>query len=114
MGYLTVKDVSIEKISFDYSSYGDAQLSEGDFGHVTEIYDFSPSLKTEHLLEVFSDFQWVPLWEPEHVRGAKGAVFRLERAAESDEFWILVLPLCPYVLHPSCALKDTFLQFMMI
>ncbi|KFW63979.1 R3H and coiled-coil domain-containing protein 1, partial [Pygoscelis adeliae] len=66
VGYLTVKDVSVEKISFDYSSYGDAQLSEGDFGHVTEIYDFSPSLKTEHLLEVFSDFhesgfkiQWV-------------------------------------------------------
>ncbi|XP_010287921.1 PREDICTED: R3H and coiled-coil domain-containing protein 1 [Phaethon lepturus] len=66
VGYLTVKDISIEKISFDYSSYGDAQLSEGDFGHVTEIYDFSPSLKTEHLLEVFSDFhesgfkiQWV-------------------------------------------------------
>ncbi|KAM7080751.1 R3H and coiled-coil domain-containing protein 1 [Ciconia maguari] len=66
VGYLTVKDISIEKISFDYSSYGDAQLSEGDFGHVTEIYDFSPSLKTEHLLEAFSDFhesgfkiQWV-------------------------------------------------------
>ncbi|NXS66980.1 R3HC1 protein, partial [Pandion haliaetus] len=66
VGYLTVKDISIEKISFDYSNYGDAQLSEGDFGHVTEIYDFSPSLKTEHLLEVFSDFhesgfkiQWV-------------------------------------------------------
>ncbi|KFZ58542.1 R3H and coiled-coil domain-containing protein 1, partial [Antrostomus carolinensis] len=66
VGYLTVKDISIEKINFDYSSYGDAQLSEGDFGHVTEIYDFSPSLKTENLLEVFSDFhdsgfkiQWV-------------------------------------------------------
>ncbi|NXI65383.1 R3HC1 protein, partial [Anseranas semipalmata] len=66
VGYLTVKDISIEKIRFDYSSYGDAQLNEGDFGHVTEIYDFAPSLKTEHLLEVFSDFhesgfkiQWV-------------------------------------------------------
>ncbi|NXW51172.1 R3HC1 protein, partial [Nyctiprogne leucopyga] len=66
VGYLTVKDISIEKINFDYSSYGDSQLSEGDFGHVTEIYDFSPSLKTENLLEVFSDFhesgfkiQWV-------------------------------------------------------
>ncbi|NXE82897.1 R3HC1 protein, partial [Cochlearius cochlearius] len=66
VGNLTIKDISIEKISFDYASYGDAQLSEGDFGHVTEIYDFSPSLKTEHLLEVFSDFhesgfkiQWV-------------------------------------------------------
>ncbi|XP_035200920.1 R3H and coiled-coil domain-containing protein 1 isoform X2 [Oxyura jamaicensis] len=66
VGHLTVKDISIEKIRFDYSSYGDAQLNEGDFGHVTEIYDFSPSLKTEHLLEVFADFhesgfkiQWV-------------------------------------------------------
>ncbi|NXW56768.1 R3HC1 protein, partial [Eurystomus gularis] len=66
VGYLTVKDISIEKISFDYASYGEAQLSEGDFGHVTEIYDFAPWLKTEHLLEIFSDFhesgfkiQWV-------------------------------------------------------
>ncbi|XP_051496858.1 R3H and coiled-coil domain-containing protein 1 [Apus apus] len=66
MGHLTVKDINIERISVDYSSYGDAQLSEGDFGHVTEIYDFSPAVKTEHLLEVFSDFheggfkiQWV-------------------------------------------------------
>ncbi|KAM9368599.1 R3H and coiled-coil domain-containing protein 1 [Phaethornis superciliosus] len=66
LGHLTVKDISIERISVDYSSYGDAQLNEGDFGHVTEIYDFSPSLKTEHILEMFSDFhesgfkiQWV-------------------------------------------------------
>ncbi|NWU94908.1 R3HC1 protein, partial [Upupa epops] len=66
VGNLTVKDISIERISFDYSSYGEAQLSEGDFGHVTEIYDFSPSMKTEQLVEVFSDFhesgfkiQWV-------------------------------------------------------
>ncbi|XP_057276812.1 R3H and coiled-coil domain-containing protein 1 [Pezoporus wallicus] len=66
VGYLTVKSVSIEKISLDCSSYRDAQVSEGDFGHVTEIYDFSPSLKTEDLVEMFSDFhesgfkiQWV-------------------------------------------------------
>uniref|UniRef100_A0A8C3PST9 R3H domain and coiled-coil containing 1 n=1 Tax=Calidris pygmaea TaxID=425635 RepID=A0A8C3PST9_9CHAR len=66
VGYLTVKDISIEKISVDYSSYGEAPLSEGDFGHVTEIYDFSPSLKTENLMEAFVDFhesgfkiQWV-------------------------------------------------------
>ncbi|XP_024998573.2 R3H and coiled-coil domain-containing protein 1 [Gallus gallus] len=66
MGHLTVKDISVERITLDYSSYGDAQVHEGDFGHVTEIYDFSPSLKTEHLMEVFSDFhesgfkiQWV-------------------------------------------------------
>uniref|UniRef100_K7GI11 R3H domain and coiled-coil containing 1 n=1 Tax=Pelodiscus sinensis TaxID=13735 RepID=K7GI11_PELSI len=64
--YVTVKDITIEKIQFDYSSYGDAQINEGDFGHVIEIYDFSPSLKTEHLMEAFSEFhksgfkiQWV-------------------------------------------------------
>ncbi|XP_027559319.1 R3H and coiled-coil domain-containing protein 1 [Neopelma chrysocephalum] len=66
MGNLTVKDISIERISVDYSSYGEAQVSEGDFGHVTEIYDFPSSLKTEDLMEMFSDFhesgfkiQWV-------------------------------------------------------
>ncbi|NWY18114.1 R3HC1 protein, partial [Aphelocoma coerulescens] len=66
VGNLTVKDVSIQRISVDYSSYGTAQVSEGDFGHVTEIYDFPSSLKTEDLLEIFSDFhesgfkiQWV-------------------------------------------------------
>ncbi|NXN17619.1 R3HC1 protein, partial [Indicator maculatus] len=56
VNYLSVKDIRIERISFDYSTYGEAQLTEGDFGHVTEIYDFSPSMKTEQLLEVFSDF----------------------------------------------------------
>ncbi|NWS18150.1 R3HC1 protein, partial [Pachyramphus minor] len=66
VGNLTVKDISIERISVDYSSYGEAQVSEGDFGHVTEIYDFPSSLKTEDLMEMFSDFhesgfkiQWV-------------------------------------------------------
>ncbi|NWZ93396.1 R3HC1 protein, partial [Nesospiza acunhae] len=66
VGNLMVKDISIERISMDYSGYGEAQVSEGDLGHVTEIYDFPSSLKTEDLLEMFSDFhesgfkiQWV-------------------------------------------------------
>ncbi|NXL78574.1 R3HC1 protein, partial [Leptocoma aspasia] len=66
VGNLTVKEISIERISMDYSSYGEAQVSEGDLGHVTEIYDFPSSLKTEDLMEIFSDFhesgfkiQWV-------------------------------------------------------
>ncbi|NWX31399.1 R3HC1 protein, partial [Notiomystis cincta] len=66
VGNLKVKEISIERISVDYSSYGEAQVSEGDLGHVTEIYDFPSSLKTEDLLEIFSDFhesgfkiQWV-------------------------------------------------------
>ncbi|NXM60439.1 R3HC1 protein, partial [Illadopsis cleaveri] len=66
VGNLTVKDISIERISVDYSSYGEAQVTEGDLGHVTEIYDFPSSLKTEDLMEIFADFhesgfkiQWV-------------------------------------------------------
>ncbi|NWI52823.1 R3HC1 protein, partial [Calyptomena viridis] len=66
VGNLTVKDISIERISVDCCSYGEAQVSEADFGHVTEIYDFPSSLKTEDLLEMFLDFhesgfkiQWV-------------------------------------------------------
>ncbi|XP_060106913.1 R3H and coiled-coil domain-containing protein 1 [Heteronotia binoei] len=55
--YLTIKDISIEKIRLDCTSYGEAQINEGDFGHVLEIYDFSPLLKTEHLLEAFAEFQ---------------------------------------------------------
>ncbi|XP_041280769.1 R3H and coiled-coil domain-containing protein 1 [Onychostruthus taczanowskii] len=66
VGNLTVKDISVERISVDYPGHGEAQLSEGDLGHVTEIYDFPSSLKTEDLMGMFSDFhesgfkiQWV-------------------------------------------------------
>uniref|UniRef100_A0A8C3QYG2 R3H domain and coiled-coil containing 1 n=1 Tax=Cyanoderma ruficeps TaxID=181631 RepID=A0A8C3QYG2_9PASS len=66
VGNLTVKDISIERISVDYCSYGEAPVTEGDLGHVTEIYDFPSSLKTEDLMEIFADFheggfkiQWV-------------------------------------------------------
>ncbi|NXI12689.1 R3HC1 protein, partial [Irena cyanogastra] len=66
VGNLMVKEISIERISVDYCSHGEAPVSEGDLGHVTEIYDFPSSLKTEDLLGMFSDFhesgfkiQWV-------------------------------------------------------
>ncbi|TRZ05847.1 hypothetical protein HGM15179_021260, partial [Zosterops borbonicus] len=66
VGNLTVKEISIERISVDYSSYGEAPVTEGDLGHVTEIYDFPPSLRTEDLMGMFSEFhesgfkiQWV-------------------------------------------------------
>ncbi|XP_058715332.1 R3H and coiled-coil domain-containing protein 1 isoform X3 [Poecile atricapillus] len=66
VGNLTVKDISIERISVDYCGYGEAQVCEGDLGHVTEIYDFPSSLRTEDLMGIFSDFhesgfkiQWV-------------------------------------------------------
>ncbi|XP_067399800.1 R3H and coiled-coil domain-containing protein 1 [Emydura macquarii macquarii] len=86
--YLTVKDISIEKIQFDYSSYGDAQINEGDFGHVIEIYDFLPSLKTEHLLEAFSEFhksgfkiQWV---DDTHALGIFSSLAAASQALEQN------------------------------
>ncbi|NXG14406.1 R3HC1 protein, partial [Grallaria varia] len=66
VGSLTVKDVSVERVSVECGGRGEARLSEGDLGHVTEIYDFPSSLKTEDILATFSDFhesgfklQWV-------------------------------------------------------
>uniref|UniRef100_A0A8C9MPK3 R3H domain and coiled-coil containing 1 n=1 Tax=Serinus canaria TaxID=9135 RepID=A0A8C9MPK3_SERCA len=66
VGNLTVKEISVERISVDGSGCGEGQLSQGHLGHVTEIYDFAPSLRTEDLLGIFSEFheggfriQWV-------------------------------------------------------
>uniref|UniRef100_A0A803VKF5 Uncharacterized protein n=1 Tax=Ficedula albicollis TaxID=59894 RepID=A0A803VKF5_FICAL len=56
VGNLRVKEISVERISLDYPSPGQAQLSEGDLGHVTEIYDFPSSLKTQELLAPSFDF----------------------------------------------------------
>ncbi|XP_059726683.1 R3H and coiled-coil domain-containing protein 1 isoform X2 [Haemorhous mexicanus] len=66
VGNLTVKEISVERISVDCSGCGEPQLSQGHLGHVTEIYDFPPTLRTEDLLGIFSEFleggfriQWV-------------------------------------------------------
>ncbi|XP_063167659.1 R3H and coiled-coil domain-containing protein 1 [Candoia aspera] len=95
--YLTIKDISIEKIQFDYSGYGEAQINEGDFGHVLEIYDFSPSLKTEHLLEAFADFQesgfklqWV---DDTHALGVFSSLAAASQALEQSYTSIKIRPL---------------------
>ncbi|KAH0623141.1 hypothetical protein JD844_031139 [Phrynosoma platyrhinos] len=95
--YLTIKDISIEKIQFDYSSYGEAQINEGDFGHVLEIYDFSPLLKTEHLLEVFAEFQesgfklqWV---DDTHALGIFSSLAAASQALEQSYAFLKVRPL---------------------
>ncbi|XP_042329891.1 R3H and coiled-coil domain-containing protein 1 [Sceloporus undulatus] len=95
--YLTIKDISIEKIQFDCSSYGEAQINEGDFGHVLEIYDFSPLLKTEHLLEVFAEFQesgfklqWV---DDTHALGIFSSLAAASQALEQSYTSLKVRPL---------------------
>ncbi|KAF7242071.1 R3H and coiled-coil domain-containing protein 1 [Varanus komodoensis] len=95
--YLTIKDISIEKIQFDYSSYGEAQINEGDFGHVLEIYEFSPLLKTEHLLDAFAEFQengfklqWV---DDTHALGVFSSLAAASQALEKSYSALKIRPL---------------------
>lgn len=53
---LTQKEIQVEKIHVDTSSFADELPGEKDFAHVVEIYDFEPVLKTEDLLATFSEF----------------------------------------------------------
>uniref|UniRef100_A0A8C8Z617 R3H domain and coiled-coil containing 1 n=1 Tax=Prolemur simus TaxID=1328070 RepID=A0A8C8Z617_PROSS len=57
MDNLTEKEIQIEKICVDLSSFVEDLPAEKDLAHVVEIYDFEPALKTEDLLATFSEFQ---------------------------------------------------------
>ncbi|KAL2761720.1 R3H and coiled-coil domain-containing protein 1 isoform b [Daubentonia madagascariensis] len=57
MDNLTEKEIQIEKICVDMSSFVEELPAEKDFAHVVEIYDFEPALKTEDLMATFSEFQ---------------------------------------------------------
>ncbi|XP_069872024.1 R3H and coiled-coil domain-containing protein 1 [Dipodomys merriami] len=54
---LTEKEIQIEKIYVDTTSFVEELPGEKDLAHVVEIYDFEPALKTEDLLATFSEFQ---------------------------------------------------------
>ncbi|XP_045629990.1 R3H and coiled-coil domain-containing protein 1 isoform X1 [Ursus americanus] len=54
---LTEKEIQVEKIHVDASSFTEELPGEKDFAHVVEIYDFEPTFKTEDLLAAFSEFQ---------------------------------------------------------
>ncbi|XP_051051122.1 R3H and coiled-coil domain-containing protein 1 [Phodopus roborovskii] len=54
---LTKKEIEVEKIHLDTSSFTEELPGERDLAHVVEIYDFKPTLKTEDLLATFSEFQ---------------------------------------------------------
>ncbi|XP_069340894.1 R3H and coiled-coil domain-containing protein 1 [Eulemur rufifrons] len=57
MDNLTEKEIQIEKVRVDLSSFVEDLPAEKDLAHVVEIYDFEPALKTEDLLATFSEFQ---------------------------------------------------------
>ncbi|XP_045142780.1 R3H and coiled-coil domain-containing protein 1 [Echinops telfairi] len=54
---LTEKEIEVEKVHVDTSSFVEEMPGEKDLGHVVEIYGFEPSLKTEDLLATFAEFQ---------------------------------------------------------
>lgn len=54
---LTEKEIQVEKIHVDTSSFTEELPGEKDFAHVVEIYDFEPTFKTDDLLAAFSEFQ---------------------------------------------------------
>ncbi|XP_067857137.1 R3H and coiled-coil domain-containing protein 1-like [Heptranchias perlo] len=51
--------ISIEQPQSDYSTYlsGEVHMGELEFGHIIEIYDFLPQLKTEDIQEAFGSFR---------------------------------------------------------
>lgn len=54
---LTEKEIQVEKVRVDTSSFLEELPGEQSLAHVVEIYDFEPALKTEDLLAAFSEFQ---------------------------------------------------------
>ncbi|XP_078284903.1 uncharacterized protein LOC144610204 [Rhinoraja longicauda] len=52
-------NISIEHPQSDYSTYllGEPQTYDVDFGHIIEIYDFPPHVKTEDIQEAFASFR---------------------------------------------------------
>ncbi|XP_069774079.1 uncharacterized protein [Narcine bancroftii] len=52
-------NISIEQPKSDYSTYlsGELQAFDVDFGHIIEIYDFPPHVKTEDIQDAFGSFR---------------------------------------------------------
>lgn len=49
--------VSIEHVRHDYSVYENVCINPAEFRHVIEIYDFPAMLKTEDLLDAFTEYR---------------------------------------------------------
>ncbi|KAB1256016.1 R3H and coiled-coil domain-containing protein 1 [Camelus dromedarius] len=91
---LTEKEIQVEKIHVDTSSFTEELPGEKDFAHVVEIYDFEPALTTEDLLAAFSEFQekgfriqWV---DDTHALGVFPCLASGKAAAWREMEWLLV------------------------
>ncbi|XP_028921756.1 R3H and coiled-coil domain-containing protein 1 [Ornithorhynchus anatinus] len=95
--HLNKKDIQVEKIHVDTSRFGDDEVGESDFGHVVEIFDFEPTLKTEDLLETFSEFQekgFKILWvDDTHALGIFPCLESATKAMAKDFLSLKIRPL---------------------
>lgn len=94
---LTEKEIEVEKIHLDTSSFAEELPGERDLAHVVEIYDFKPTLKTEDLLAIFSEFQekgfkiqWV---DDTHAIGIFSCQASAAEALAKDFFMLKIRPL---------------------
>ena len=49
--------VAIEHVCNDYSGFESVLIDYGEFGHVIEIYGFPALLRTEDLMDAFTDYR---------------------------------------------------------
>ncbi|KAF6096485.1 R3H domain and coiled-coil containing 1 [Phyllostomus discolor] len=94
---LTEKEIQVEKVHVDTSSFVEELPGEQNFAHVVEIYDFEPALKTEDLLAAFSEFQekefkiqWV---DDTHALGVFPCVASAAEALAKDFSGLKIRPL---------------------
>nr|DBA32128.1 TPA: hypothetical protein GDO54_007871 [Pyxicephalus adspersus] len=55
--HVSENDVHIQPLIGDFSEYTETQVDHGRFGHIIEIYGFSPTLTTDDLMEPFLEYR---------------------------------------------------------
>ncbi|XP_063787947.1 R3H and coiled-coil domain-containing protein 1 [Pseudophryne corroboree] len=51
------KDIHIQPLLGDFSEFTETQVDRGRFGHIIEVYGFSAELRTEDLIEPFTEYR---------------------------------------------------------
>ncbi|XP_069622771.1 R3H and coiled-coil domain-containing protein 1 isoform X1 [Ranitomeya imitator] len=51
------KDVYIQPLQGDFSEFSEVQVDRGKYGHIIEVYSFSPELSAEDLMEHFKEYR---------------------------------------------------------
>ncbi|XP_073510849.1 R3H and coiled-coil domain-containing protein 1 [Phyllobates terribilis] len=51
------KDVHIQPLQGDFSEFSEVQVDRGKYGHIIEVYGFSPELSAEDLMEPFKEYR---------------------------------------------------------